>query len=67
MVPGSTLTSAAETFEKYANRWMKTRTDLAPTTTGGKYDGLVRLHILPRLDRLELGHLSAAAVRARCR
>ena len=44
---------------------MKTRTDLAPTTRG-KYDGLLRLHILPRFDRVELGHLSATAVHAWC-
>ncbi len=31
---------------------------------GGKYDGLLRRHILPRFDRVELGRLSVTAVRA---
>jgi hypothetical protein len=42
---------------------MRTRTDLAPTTRG-KYDALLRLHILPKFDRIELGRLSATSVRA---
>ena len=52
-----------ETFEEYADRWMKTRTDLARTTRS-KYDGLLRLHIFPKFGRVELGRLSATAVRA---
>ena len=48
-------------FQEYANRWMKTRTDLARTTRG-KYDGLLRLHIFPKFGRVELGRLSATAV-----
>ncbi len=52
-----------ETFGEYANRWMRARTDLAATTRS-KYDGLLRLHILPKFDPVELGRLSATAVRA---
>ena len=44
---------------------MRTRTDLVPTTRG-KYDGLLRLHILPRFDRVELGQMSATAGHAWC-
>ena len=48
-----------ETFQQYAGTWMK-RTDLADSTRG-KYEGLLRLHILPTFGKVELCRLAGAA------
>ena len=48
-----------ETFQQYAGTWMN-RTDLADSTRG-KYEGLLRLHILPTFGKVELRRLAGAA------
>ena len=48
-----------ETFQQYAGTWMK-RTDLADSTRG-KYEGLLRSHILPTFGKVELRRLAGAA------
>ena len=45
-----------ETFEQYAGTWTK-RTDLADSTRG-KYEGLLRLHVLPTFGKVELRGLA---------
>ena len=45
-----------ETFQQYAGTWTK-RTDLADSTRG-KYEGLLRLHVLPTFGKVELRGLA---------
>ncbi|PWI16935.1 site-specific integrase [Streptomyces sp. Act143] len=53
--------AGAVNFEKYALRWMEER-GLAPTTLD-RYDGLLRLHILPTFGAKDLDGISPPAVR----
>ncbi|WP_105972985.1 tyrosine-type recombinase/integrase [Streptomyces geranii] len=48
-------------FEKYALRWMEER-GLAPTTLD-RYDGLLRLHILPAFGGKDLDEITPSSVR----
>ena len=51
----------AVNFEKYALRWMEER-GLAPTTVD-RYDGLLRLHILPTFGGKDLDEITPPSVR----
>ncbi|GHJ40488.1 site-specific integrase [Streptomyces sp. TS71-3] len=53
--------AGAVNFEKYALRWVEER-GLAPTTLD-RYDGLLRLHILPVFGGKDLDEISPPAVR----
>ncbi|MGH9129909.1 MAG: hypothetical protein ACRDY2_13355 [Acidimicrobiales bacterium] len=47
----------------YATTWLDRRTDLRPTTHG-KYADLLRLHVVPKLGKVELGKLAPSTVRS---
>ena len=51
-----------ELFSHYARQWLKTRSDLE-NTTRAKYDGLLRLHVLPAFGSHRIAHIDPAAVR----
>ncbi|WP_405536100.1 site-specific integrase [Streptomyces sp. NBC_00075] len=53
--------AGAVNFEKYALRWMEER-GLAPTTVD-RYDGLLRLHILPTFSGKDLDEITPPSVR----
>ncbi|MDE3206834.1 MAG: site-specific integrase [Acidobacteriota bacterium] len=53
---------ATITLATYAQRWFEERPTLRPRTVE-LYEGLLRLHILPSLGRIELGRLSTSLVR----
>jgi integrase len=50
------------TLAEYTASWMAQRHDLRPRTRE-LYEGLLRLHVLPDLGRLELSDISAAVIR----
>ncbi|MFI1419305.1 tyrosine-type recombinase/integrase [Streptomyces sp. NPDC020731] len=54
--------AGAINFTKYTERWLRER-GLAPTTVD-RYQGLLRLHILPAFGALDLDEIAAPAVRA---
>ncbi|MDX3313547.1 site-specific integrase [Streptomyces sp. ME08-AFT2] len=53
--------AGAINFEKYTLRWMEER-GLAPTTLD-RYDGLLRLHILPTFGAKDLDEISPPSIR----
>jgi integrase len=53
---------ATITLATYAERWFEERPQLRPRTVE-LYEGLLRLHILPSLGRIELGRLNSSLVR----
>ncbi|WP_405526474.1 site-specific integrase [Streptomyces canus] len=53
--------AGAVNFEKYALRWMEER-GLSPTTVD-RYDGLLRLHILPTFGGKDLDEITPPSVR----
>ncbi|KFG05956.1 MULTISPECIES: tyrosine-type recombinase/integrase [Streptomyces] len=53
--------AGAVNFQKYALRWMEER-GLAPTTVD-RYDGLLRLHILPTFSGKDLDEITPPSVR----
>ncbi|MFJ3621720.1 tyrosine-type recombinase/integrase [Streptomyces iakyrus] len=53
--------AGAVNFEKYALRWMEER-GLAPTTLD-RYDGLLRLHILPTFGGKDLDEITPPSIR----
>ncbi|MGH9105800.1 MAG: hypothetical protein ACRDZX_08185 [Acidimicrobiales bacterium] len=52
-----------ETLRTYAERWLRGRSDLRPTTRA-KYEYLFGHHVYPKLGSCELAHLAPADVRA---
>lgn len=50
------------TLHDYATRWLDERQLLRPRTRE-LYEGLLRLHVLPALGDVELGHLAPARIR----
>lgn len=53
---------AAVTLATYAERWFDERPQLRPRTVE-LYEGLLRLHILSELGRIELGRLNTSLIR----
>jgi integrase len=53
---------ATITLATYAQRWFEERPQLRPRTVE-LYEGLLRLHILPSLGRIELGRINTSLVR----
>ena len=51
-----------ELFSHYARQWLDTRSDLEDTTRA-KYEGLLRLHVLPAFGSHRIAHIDPAAVR----
>jgi hypothetical protein len=51
-----------ELSSHYARKWLETRSDLEETTRA-KYEGLLRLHILPAFGYRRIAHVDPAAVR----
>jgi integrase len=51
-----------ELFSHYARQWLETRSDLEDTTRA-KYQGLLRLHVLPAFGSHRIAHIDPAAVR----
>ena len=49
-------------LSQYASSWFETRATLSPRTRD-TYEGLLRMHILPRLGRMTLQELTVAVVR----
>jgi integrase len=49
-------------FGPYSTEWLTMRTDLSPRTAE-LYEGLLRLHIVPRFGKTQLGDISTPAVR----
>lgn len=54
---------ATVTFEAYARRWLRQRTDLRPRTVE-LYESLLRRHLLPAFGSLPLGKVTPSAVRS---
>ena len=54
---------ATITFEEYATRWLRQRTDLRPRTVE-LYESLLRLHVLPTFGTLPVGRITPSSVRS---
>jgi len=50
-------------FEEYATEWLEHRVGLRPKTRE-LYEGILRLHVVPWFERVELARISPRAVRA---
>lgn len=51
------------TVEEWATQWLKTKTDLKPTTRE-RYAGILREHVTPRWGSVRLGDVTHSAVQA---
>lgn len=54
--------SSSITFSDFAGSWLQNRVNLRPRTRE-LYDGLLRVHLLPRLGPVDLGDLTTSVVR----